>query len=131
MFKIVERLEQKGYIESGDIPSYFIERCERINEFVQVVNNMYEIFKVDIMWRSKLGENRNLLSQQLEELSKAISGLALEIDYDAHFKTEFENTLLIILKREGIRAAEVLAIENKYGKYEVNISHKGCGKTML
>jgi stage II sporulation protein E len=127
MFKIVERLEQKGYIESGDIPSYFIERCERINEFVQVVNNMYEIFKVDIMWRSKLGENRNLLSQQLEELSKAISGLALEIDYDAHFKTEFENTLLIILKREGIRAAEVLAIENKYGKYEVNISHKGCG----
>jgi len=88
---------------------------------------MYEIFKVDIMWRSRLGENRNLLSQQLEELSKAISGLASEIDSDAHFKTEFENTLLFMLKREGIRAAEVLAVENKYGKYEVSISHKGCG----
>lgn len=127
MFKIVEKLDRKGYIESNDIPDYFMERCERINDFIQAVNNMYEIFKVDMMWKNRLGENRNFVSQQLEELSKAISGLASEINSDIHFKTELENTLMFMLKREGIKAAEVLAFENKYGKYEVSISHKGCG----
>ncbi|HEX9058729.1 MAG TPA: stage II sporulation protein E, partial [Clostridia bacterium] len=30
MFKIVERLDEKGRIDQADIPEYFIERCERI-----------------------------------------------------------------------------------------------------
>jgi stage II sporulation protein E len=127
MFKIVEKLDQKGYIEYSDIPSYFLDRCERINDFVQAVNNMYELFKIDLMWRGKLKENKNILSQQLAELSKAISSITKEIDSDANFKLEFENNLLSLLKQEGIKVFEILIIENKYGKYEVNITHKGCG----
>ncbi|HOJ12001.1 MAG TPA: SpoIIE family protein phosphatase [Clostridiales bacterium] len=126
MFKLVEKLEHKGFIEADDIPGYFISRCERINDFITIVNNMYEIFKVDMMWKNRLGENRSLVSKQLEELSKAISGLAEEIEYDTGFKTEVENTLVYMLKREGIKDAQVLAFENKHGKYEVSISYKGC-----
>jgi len=29
MFKIVENLEKKGWIDESDIPEYFMERCER------------------------------------------------------------------------------------------------------
>ncbi|HPD01114.1 MAG TPA: stage II sporulation protein E, partial [Acetivibrio sp.] len=44
MFKVVESLERKGWIEERDIPAYFMERCERIGEFVKQVNNIYELF---------------------------------------------------------------------------------------
>ena len=126
MFKIVEKLDNKGFIEREDIPQFFINRCERTADFITTVNNMYEIFKVDMMWKNKLGENRNLVSKQLEELSKAITGLADEIEYDIDFKSEIENTISLMLKREGIRNAKVLAFENKHGKYEVSVSSQGC-----
>lgn len=127
LFKIVEKLDTKGRIEESDIPEYFLSRCERINDFVNSVNSIYELFKVDLVWKSKIGESRGLVSQQLEGLSRVISNLAEEIDVDVRFKGELEDTLLMELARAGVKANEVIVIENKWGKYEISIFHKGCG----
>lgn len=127
MFKIVEKLDGKGRIESCDIPDYFMDRCERLNEFVDAVNNIYELFKVDMVWKSKIGESRELVSQQLDGLSKVISNLASEIDMDVHFKSSLEDIILMELNKAGIKANEAIVFENKWGKYEISIFHKGCG----
>ncbi len=127
MFKIVERLDQKGRIEEKDIPGYFLARCERINDFVIAVNNMYELFKVDMVWKGKISESRELVSQQLEGLAKVVSSLASEIGSEVEFKTDLEGIIAAALNRIGIKAAEVVVFENKWNKYEVNIRHKGCG----
>ncbi|MCX7924053.1 MAG: stage II sporulation protein E [Clostridia bacterium] len=127
MFKIVDRLDSKGRIDENDIPGYFIDRCERVNDFVQAVNNMYEVFKVDMVWKNKIGESRGLVSQQLESLSEIISNLASEVEMDVQFKGEMEDIVLKELNKGGIKASEVIIYENKWGKYEVGIFHKGCG----
>jgi len=127
MFKIVEKLDAKGRIEENDIPDYFLGRCERIVDFVEAVNNIYELFKVDMVWKGKIVESRGIVSQQLEGLSRVISNLASEIDMDMHFKGDMEDIVLMELNKAGIRANEVIVFENKWGKYEVSIFHKGCG----
>lgn len=127
MFKIVERLDSKGRIEEKDIPDYFLERCERICDFVEEVNNIYEIFRVDMVWKSKLGESRSLVSQQLDGLSRVISNLASEISIDIHFRSDWEDAVLVELNKAGVRATEVIVYENKWKKYEVSVFHKGCG----
>ncbi|PNT91094.1 stage II sporulation protein E [Clostridium thermosuccinogenes] len=127
MFKIIERLDEKGRIEEADIPDYFLDKCERINDFVKAVNNAYEIFKVDMVWKSRIGESRGLVSQQLEGLSKAISGLSAEINADISFKEDLEDIILHELSKEGFKAKDVTVFENKWGKYEVCIYHKSCG----
>lgn len=126
MFKIVERLDEKGRIEEKDIPDYFMDRCERINDFVDAINNIYEIFKVDMVWKNKVGESRGLVSQQLDGLSKAISNLAAEIDVDVHFKAELEDAIVLKLNNAGIKANDAVVLENKWGKYEITVFHKGC-----
>lgn len=127
MFKIIEKLDSKGHIEAKDIPDYFLDRCERINDFVDSVNNMYEIFKVNTVWKGKIGESRALVSQQLDGLSRVISNLASEIDVDLHFKSELEDSILMELNRGGVKANEVIVYENKWGKYEISIFQKACG----
>lgn len=127
LFKIVERLDVKGRIEENDIPSYFLDRCERVNDFVEAVNSIYEIFKVDMVWKSRIGESRGLVSQQLEGLSRVISNLASEIDVNVRFNGELEDRLVEELKRAGVKANEAIVVENKWGKYEISIFHKGCG----
>ncbi|MCX7843423.1 MAG: stage II sporulation protein E [Clostridia bacterium] len=127
MFKIVEQLDGKGRITVNDIPEYFLGRCERINEFVECVNSIYELFKVDMVWKSKLSESRGLVSQQLEGLSRIISNLAQEIDANVRFKNELEERIVLELNKKGVKASEAIAVENKWGKYEINVFHKGCG----
>jgi stage II sporulation protein E len=127
MFKIVEKLDSKGWIEQSDIPQYFMERCERVDDFVKAVNNVFELFKVDMVWKSKIGESRGLVSQQLKSMSKIISDLAIELNTDISFKEEVENEIIKSLIKVGIRNADAIAYENKYGKYEISVSYKGCG----
>lgn len=127
MFKIVEKLDNKGYIDQEDIPEYFMGRCERIGEFVRQVNNVYELFKVNLVWKNRVGESRGLMSQQLDGLSKVITNLANEIDYDVKFKSSMEDQLLVELDKVGIKANDAVIFQNKWGKNEVTIFHKGCG----
>ncbi|HEX3030081.1 MAG TPA: stage II sporulation protein E [Clostridia bacterium] len=131
MFKVFERLDAKGRIESSDIPEYFIERCERVNDFVKAVNNVYEIYKVDMAWKNKVGESRELVSQQLEGLSKIVSNLASEINMDIHFRANIEDAVVAVLNKAGIKVTDAIVFENKWGKYEISIFHKGCGGKRL
>jgi len=126
MFRVVESLEKKGWIEETDIPEYFMERCERIGEFVKQVNNIYELFKVDMSWKNRMGESRGLISQQLDGLSNVISNLALEINNDIEFKGDLEEKLLSELENSGVKVKDVVVYKNKWDKFEVNIFHKGC-----
>jgi len=127
MFKIVETLDSKGRIDQEDVPVDFINKCRRINDFIDAVNNVYELFKIDMVWKNRLGESRGLVSQQLYGLSKVISNLAADIDIDVKFKSEMERRLISELAQNGINVESVYVTENKYGKYEIQIKHKGCG----
>ena len=127
MFRIVEGLEAKGRIEINDIPPYFLDRCERINDFVDAVNSAYELFKVDMVWKNRIGESRGLISQQFEGLSNVISSLAEEIDVEVNFSGALEDEAYIALNNAGIKTREVVVYKNKWGKYEAGIIHTGCG----
>jgi stage II sporulation protein E len=127
LFKIVEKLDGKGWIDQSDIPEYFLERCERLDDFVKAVNYTFELFKVDMVWRSRIGESRGMVSQQMKSLSGIISNLAGELNTDIVFKDDIEDQIALELFKKGIRNAEAVVYENKFGKYEVTLSYKGCG----
>lgn len=126
LFKVVSQLDERGRIDRSDIPAYFIGRCERINEFVETINNVYQIFKVDMLWKSRVGESRGLVSQQLNGLSRVIANLASEIDIDVHLRNDVEDLLIIELGKAGISSCEAVVYENKLGKYEISVFHKDC-----
>ncbi len=127
LFKIVEKLDCKGWIDQKDIPQYFLDRCERIDEFVKAVNYTYELFKVDMVWRSKISESRGLVSQQMRSMSTIISNLAVELNTNIIFKEDIENNILLELTKKGLRNVEAVVYENTTGNYEISLSYKGCG----
>ncbi|WP_278287574.1 stage II sporulation protein E [Ruminiclostridium josui] len=127
LFKIVEKLDCKGWIDQQDIPQYFLDRCERIDDFVKAVNYTYELFKVDMVWRSRINESRGLVSQQMRSMSTIISNLAVELNTNIIFKEDIEYNILLALTKKGLRNVEAVVYENKNGNYEISLSYKGCG----
>lgn len=122
MFQIVENLEMKGRVEESDVPAYFLDKCPRINDFVNAVNNMYELFRVSVVWKSKIKESRSVISRQFEGMSRVIGNLADEISTDICFLTPLEDAIAAALKREGIKVGDVMAYKGLWGKYEICIS---------
>lgn len=127
MFKIVEGLEMKGRVEESDIPDYFLSKCPRIHEFVNAVNNMYELFRVGMVWKGKLNESRTVISRQFEGMSRVISSLAGEISSEVNFLGPLEDAVMDELKQQNIKVSEVIAYKNSWDKYEINVLHNGCG----
>ncbi|HEX2945681.1 MAG TPA: stage II sporulation protein E [Clostridia bacterium] len=127
MFKIVESLEMKGRIEESDVPDYFLNKCPRIHEFVNAVNNMYELFRVGVVWKGRLNESRTVISRQFEGMSRVISSLAGEINSEVNFLSPLEDAVMDELKQQNIKVREVIAYKNAWDKYEINVLHNACG----
>jgi len=127
MFKMLEKLEDKGYVDERDLPEYFSSRCIRIYDFLNASNNLFEIYKNNLIWHNKINESRGLISQQLQGVSEIIRNLANELSMDLQFDEEMEKELMIQLDKAGIIAKEISVIQNAYGKYEVHIVFKSCG----
>jgi stage II sporulation protein E len=126
IFKILEKLDSKGHIDKKDIPKVFVEKCERLETFINTINSIYELFKADIVWKNRINETREVVSQQLEGLSTIVSSLASEIDKDIHFKSELEKLVVKELQDAGINIEDCTIFENKNNKIEVIIYYKSC-----
>jgi stage II sporulation protein E len=125
-FKILEKLEEKGRIDQGDIPPAFLSKCQRIPDFIGTVNNTYEIFKVNTIWKNKLSENKEVFSKSLGNISGMISNLAQDLSTQVTFKTQAEQDLTKNLLEKGIHVIACTIHTNKLQKNEINLSIKGC-----
>lgn len=126
MFGIVECLELKGRVEESDIPGSFLEKCPRINEFISTVNNMYELFREGVVWKSRINESRIVIGRQYEGMSRLITGLADAVNSEINFIGPVENAIEDVLRNKGIKPGQIIAYKNINGKYEIIVAYEAC-----
>lgn len=76
LFDVAER---KGYIETKDVPEYFLEYCICRDELVLETNRGFEIAKLNKIWSNRLAESREVIAGQLREVSSVIHSLSGDI----------------------------------------------------
>ncbi len=79
MFRLLEIAERKGEVAEGDADDYFSKKCLRLRAVVREMNRLFEIYKINCIWKSKLCENRELAGQQLWGISEILDGICCEI----------------------------------------------------
>lgn len=79
MFKMLQAMEENGELTENSADGFFEKRCLRIRSFVREMNRLYEIYKINCVWKSKLCENRELAGQQLGSMAQILDGIAEEI----------------------------------------------------
>lgn len=119
IFTVLNNYEKSGTIDKKQIPSDFIENCININKFIEVLNKTFEIYKLNIMWKNKIIESRELLGQQLIEVSKIINNLSEEIKVGICFKKELSKQLILLLKKNQIYVEDLIVTQNKLNKLEI------------
>src|SRR5690606_7672692 len=112
MFSIVNMIELNGFIEEEKLPDQFRKNCMCTEDIVYNLNYMFEMYKVSYIWREKIFETKELISEQFNDLSGILEELIEDINKNIEFDKDLEKVIYTDLRNGGIDVSEVLVIEN-------------------
>lgn len=76
VYSVLSAVESKGEVFVEDIPSEFYKQCLKVDEFVIMVNRVFEIYKNNLRWENKMLEHRGLFAEQFLNISNIIKDLS-------------------------------------------------------
>ena len=116
------------YIVESDSTSIDDDIQNDINEVLKAINDAYKVNKVNFIWKKKLDENKKTVSNQLEEVSKAIGKLAKDIEDNKSIEEyiEKEKSIKEELEELNLTIQEVHINKESNGKLKVEVYTNIC-----
>jgi stage II sporulation protein E len=119
MFEIAER---KGTIREEDIPVNFLDSCISIDDFIKETNRGFEIAKLNQIWQSRISESREVIAEQLKEVSTVIQEITGEIYETVEVAREEEERVTRRLRQEHISVKDITILEREDRRKEIYLS---------
>lgn len=126
MFKFLEIMERKGGITLQDVPQCFNDKCVRLLPLITEINRLFEVYKINRVWKSRLAENRELTSEQFKGISEIIKNAADEISEEKTVDIIASDEIRDELDAIGVKTERVDVLRDKNQKYTVELSIIGC-----
>ena len=120
LFHMLEVLERKGELAESDADEYFSKKCLRLRGIVKEMNRLFEIYKINCVWKSKLQENRELAGEQLGSVAQILDGIADEL-YEERVDSSAEEEIRMRLESKGIKVISLSAAINVKGRFSAYI----------
>ena len=142
--EIFDKLVEKEEITKEDILGILEERNEYvlgfedfdtnlkieddIKDIARLANDTYKIEKVNSLWKQKINENKKVISNQLDGVSKAISSVADSLNAkDDNYETA-KKEIKILCMQKNIEALDINIKRQENGRIIINIYLKACKK---
>lgn len=111
-----------SYIVGADDDLISNKLEEDIEQVVRAINMAYKISKTNFVWMKKIEENKKNMETQLNGVSKAISGIAQNLEKDLSGENKFtekKEQIITLLKQKEINVDEISV--KRDGRYFVEI----------
>lgn len=134
MLKMLEIAERKGELLESDADACFTSRCLRPRSIVREMNRLFEIYKINCVWKSKLRENRELAGEQLASVAQILDDISYEL-CEERPDPEAEAEIRLKLASKGIEVGAIDITVSPKGRYsayiemppEIEIEDGRCG----
>lgn len=124
MFEIAEK---KGVLAKEDIPAEFLSDCICADQFIEETNRGFEIAKLNHIWRSRISETREVIAEQLRELSSVIQDITGDIYETSKGLYADEDRIMRKLKAGHIQAKDITILERSDKRKEIYLSAASQG----
>lgn len=125
IFGMITAIETGNMIENKDI-NLKKDKCLFPDKVWNNLKYNYDIYKSGHVWKKKIDEGRMALSNQMQETSKLISGLAERLDLNLEFNNDLEEQIVAHLDSLGVSVENVMVVKCK-NSMEIYINLKSCG----
>ena len=129
LFRMLEIMERKGELTEDDVDVFFADRCLRLRALVREMNRLFEIYKINCVWKSKLNENRELAGEQLGSVAQILDRIARDI-YEEEPDGSVEEEIRLRMSEKGIEISNINVAVNVKGRYRAYIAGFGNEETI-
>ena len=124
LFVMLEICEKKGIIKTGDIPDELQKKCRNRDKIVNTFNSMYDVFKVDRLWETRVTESRVILARQLHLVAEQLKIIEKAARSGVSFNTANESSLMVALSEKGVPVTGVTIINGSKNSFRAEILFK-------
>ncbi|NLC88002.1 MAG: SpoIIE family protein phosphatase [Clostridiaceae bacterium] len=98
-----------------------------ISQMLKMINYSYKVSKLNFIWKKKLDENKKAVSNQLEEVSKAIGALAEEIEIPEQDEFEKEKEeIKVLLQEKEVKIENIVIKKESSGRKRITLYTNIC-----
>ncbi len=126
LFKAAKRLEETGSASAEDFPSYFTKKCVKAEEVLRSLTVLYEIYRVNLVWQSRMLEHTAIYREQFLEIADIVSKLKEEILQNPCFDTRLSLEISSRLEQAGVDVKAVHLLKNCNNCYEAEVRLYPC-----
>ncbi len=119
MFEIAEK---KGVVYKEDIPAEFLLDCICADDFIEETNRGFEIAKLNQVWHNRISESREVIAEQLKEVSTVIQDITGDIYDTAETSRAAEERVIRRLRAEHISVKDITIFERGDKRKEIYLT---------
>ncbi len=116
-----EKAQEKGTLGVEDIPLEFLSDCISAEDFIAETNRGFEIAKLNRIWHHRISESREVIAEQLKEVSTVIQEITGDIYETSQGARSDEERVIRALRAEHIHVKEITIFERGDNRKEVYI----------
>lgn len=123
---------QAGAEESAatEISPDFGRRCIHLAAYMEQADERMAVAKMNLGWRNRMVENREIMARQMMEISDALRSFSLEIGEPGELTEAERRPIIGELKKEGVRIRQI-SMKRRRGRLEVVFTGSGRGHRCL
>ncbi len=119
-------IETRAELDQRSLPEQIRKRCVKAREVIEKMITLHEYSRLNMIWKKKLLEGKELVGEQLKGMANGIQSLAEEVNSEILFDTELEDNIYVELDKAGLSVNRLLVSTNEKGKLEITIERRPC-----
>lgn len=116
---ILAAASEQGIVGTETINEKFCNRCLRLDEYIEKINERMAIARMNLSWRNKMAESREAMASQMLEIARALKGFATELGEIAEVPLEVKRKVLFALRSLGIHVKNLSFKTDRRGNLEI------------
>lgn len=121
---ILPAAREHGYLELGDFPMNFVNKCDYLSSYLDVTNQELRMLHNDMRWQNKLAESRQAIGEQFQDIGMLLKDFANEISREKTLELNRKRELAAVLKRNQVLVRKIEKLENNNRYQEIHLLAK-------
>lgn len=110
---IILQAGRDGAVTLSRLTPEFGRRCIRLASYVERAEDRMAVAKMNLGWRNRLAENREIMARQMMEVADALKSFTLDLDEVGEIEAEKKKAIGEELRKEGVHLKHLVAKRRK------------------
>ncbi len=128
---IMAAASENGTVETEGINRKFLNRCLRLDEYIEKINERMSVARMNLSWRNRMNESREAMASQMLEIAGALREFTQELNETKELPAETKKKVLFALRSLGIKVKNLSFKTDRKGNLEVCFVARAKGNACI